>query len=380
MKRYKDYLLIVATILLSACAEDYANFDNKAFIEDAKRESTVFIKPDTPDITKTFKTSIARPAERKLSISYGVDASLLSSFEEKNKVDVDLLPLENYEIIQAETTILPGNVTSINEFEILFKELAQLNRNQIYVLPIRIQQTDIEVLQTAKTYFYIFKGAALINVVADITENYLTINWQNQDVCNSLDQVTMEALIYPYKFDKMISTVMGIEGQFLIRIGDAGFPSNQIQIATSAGNFPGKDSSKALPTRKWVHIALTFDVKSKEYNIYVNGKKQSSGEFDLKASSINLGNSGFYIGYSFNDERWLDGEIAECRIWNVVRSQGEIANNPYAVDPSSEGLVAYWKFDEGAGADVKDHTQYANHAKAKKAMKWNDVTLPAPSI
>ena len=54
----------------------------------------------------------------------------------------------------------------------------------------------------------------------------------------------MEALIRARNFDRKISTVMGIEGYFLIRIGDAGFPPNQIQIATSDGNFPNADSNK----------------------------------------------------------------------------------------------------------------------------------------
>lgn len=378
MKQYKYYIIVLVAVLLAACAEDSANFDNKSYIKEENRSSTIFIKIDTPDITKKFKTELARPAEQILNFEYGVNTQLIALYNKKEGVEAQLLSNDHFEIVQANTEILKGAVTSVNEFEILFKNLGTLDREQVYLLPIEMKKADIAPLNSAKSYLYIFKGAALINVVADISENYLSIDWNNNEPCNRLDKITMEALIYPYKFDKMISTVMGIEGQFLIRLGDAGFPSNQIQIATSAGNFPARDASKGLPTNEWVHIALTLDVKSKAYVIYVNGKKQSSGEFDLKESAVNLGSGGFHIGYSWNDERWLDGQISECRIWSIVRSQDEIANSKYGVDPSSEGLVAYWKFDDGEGTLVKDHTEYGNHAKAVKNLKWFDVTLPVP--
>ena len=109
--------------------------------------------------------------------------------------------------------------------------------------------------------------------------------------------------------------------------------------------------------------------------IYVNGKKQSEGT--LSVGNVNLGSSNFFIGRSYDDNRWLAGEISECRIWNIVRSQEEIAENPYYVDPQSEGLVAYWKFDEGAGNTVKDHTGNGNNAVANTTLKWTPVKLPA---
>ncbi len=55
---------------------------------------------------------------------------------------------------------------------------------------------------------------------------------------------------------------------------------------------------------------------------------------------------GFFIGRSFNDDkRQLCGNIAEVRIWSVARTQQEIWDNMYSVDPQTEGLAAYWKFD-----------------------------------
>ena len=60
----------------------------------------------------------------------------------------------------------------------------------------------------------------------------------------------------------------------------------------------------------------------------------------------------------------------------MIRTQEEIANNFYEVDPESEGLVSYWKCDDGVGNEVKDHTSNENHLKSKTDVKWNSVSLP----
>ena len=49
-----------------------------------------------------------------------------------------------------------------------------------------------------------------------------------------------------------------------MRIGDAGFPDNQIQIATGAGNFPDYDSNKGLQTKRWQHVAMTYNADTRE--------------------------------------------------------------------------------------------------------------------
>lgn len=319
---------------------------------------------------------MAKPAEQEINIVYKADASLVKTYNDAYYDNAVMLPVENFELTEPNATINVGSILS-SEAKLLFKDLKNLDRNVVYVLPVTISNANIDVLQSARTYYYVVKGAALINVVADIDQNYLTIDWKKQSVCNNLSQVTMEALIRVRNFDKMISTVMGIEGVFLIRIGDAGFPSNQIQIATNNGNFPSGDKNKALPTNEWVHIALTYDSANGAMIVYVNGKKQSEGTKNL--GKVSLGSRSFEIGRSWNDDRWLAGEISECRIWNVVRTQEEIANNPYYVDSSSEGLVAYWKFDDGAGSVVKDHTVNGNDAVANHTLKWTLVILPVPT-
>lgn len=381
MKNYKIYTLafLLASSLFTSC-EDDENFDNKVYFNVASKTSSILFKSSISSAQRTLQVSLAKQESKSVEVTFKVAPELVGTYNKAYYDKAIILPADSYELAETKVVINAGSVAS-KQVPINFKGLDKLDRETVYVLPVTIATANIAVLESARTTYFVFKGAALINVVADIESNNLHIDtWAKPDVVNNLTQLTMEALIRVRNYDRLISTVMGIEGQFLIRLGDAGFPSNQIQIATSAGNFPAADANKGLPTNEWVHIALTYDSVTGDMKIYVNGKVQSEGV--KKAGPVNLGRNGvdgFYIGRSYEDSRFLAGEISECRIWNVVRTQEQIAGNPYDVDPASAGLVAYWKCNEGGGSVVKDYTGNGNDLTAKSAIKWTPVALPAIS-
>lgn len=43
-----------------------------------------------------------------------------------------------------------------------------------------------------------------------------------------------------------------------------------------------------------------------------------------------------------------------------VRTEAQLKNNMNSVDPNSEGLLGYWKMDEGQGYVFKDATGHGN--------------------
>lgn len=370
---------LAVAFTMTACQDnDEENFADKARIDATSMQAETVIKGSEGNITKTLTIATARPAEKTITATAVVDKNLVATYNKAYYADAELLPDENYEINESKMTINPGSVKS-SEASFTFKNLGSLDRSKVFVLPVTVQTSDIDMIASEKNYYYVFKAGALINVVADIVDNYLEIYpWANVDRVRGMKQITMEALIYPRTLDKQISTVMGIEGQFLMRIGDAGVPSNQIQIATWAGNVT--DAKLQLQTNTWTHVAMTFDLGNHEMKFYFNGKLVY--ETSCRTSSVNLEGDGsdrnFLIGKSYDDNRDFDGYISEVRLWDVVRTKEEIANNIYTVDPTSEGLVAYWKFDEGAGANVADASGNGNTLKAKNGpLLWHNVSLPA---
>lgn len=375
MKNIYLYSMLLSAILSVSCQNE-ESYDNKVFINNTAKVGELLIKGNTTEATRTIQVALAKPSEEDVTVNYNVDASLVKTYNKTYYNNAVILPAEHYKLNETQVTINAGSIKS-KESTIEFSNLAKLSRDTIYVLPITIKSSNMDILKSANTYYFVLKGAALINVVANIEKNYLTVNWKIPNVVNNLSQLTMETLIRVRDYDRLISTVMGIEGYFLVRLGDAGFPSNQIQIATNGGNFPSADSNKGLPTNEWVHIALTYDSSTGKIIVYVNGKVQSEGTINIGKVNLGIsGKDGFCIGRSYEDSRYLCGDIAECRIWNIVRTQEEIANNPYYIDPASSGLVAYWKFDDQSALTVKDHTANGNDAVAANTLSWTSVSLP----
>lgn len=366
-------LALLFAILTNSCRDDDGTFTNHIYSASDKI-NTIYIKPENATLDKVIQMSIAQPEAFPIIASYSIDLSLVDTYNNAYYDNAIALDTSYCVIENANDTITSGSVLS-KGITVKFKNINELNRDSIYVMPITMTSANMDVLKSAKTTYYVFRGASLINVVADINKNYLSVKWNKPEVVRGLGQFTMEALIRVKKFEKMISTVMGVEGYFLIRIGDSGFPDNQIQIATKNGNFPEKNTSLGLPTDKWVHIAVTYD--GSNAILYVDGTEQARSSKSLGKINLDKNNDNeFYIGRSYDDERWLEGEISECRIWNVARSREEIAQNPYGVAFDSPGLVSYWKFSEGSGNSVIDQTGNGNDLTAKNPLTWNPAKLP----
>ena len=288
------------------------------------------------------------------------------------------LPAEYFSIPEKVISIGKGNVTG-NDIVVNFTNTNELNGDLRYVLPVTVADIQgISLLESTRTVYFIFKGAALINVVADISEMYFPVNWSSSVNVSGLKTITVEALIRVADWDdgrsgSVLSSVFGIEGNFLIRIGDADRPSNQLQLVNPNGNWPSPNAAPGLPVNEWVHIAVVWDATTGERIYYQNGEVVASD--NAASGSVSL-NSGCYVGKSYDDNRWLPGEISELRIWTVQRTQEQIASSMYTVDPTTDGLLAYWKFNEGSGNVINDATGNGTNLTGEGTPTWVNVELP----
>ena len=320
---------------------------------------------------------LAAPVDNEIQVSFDAKPSLAATYNLSYGDNATALPEEFYDIPVKNVTIQPGGISG-DDIIVNFVNLNQLDDSRRYVLPVTITNVSgIGLLESARTTYFIIKGAALINVVANIKENYFPIKW-NSDVSKMIT-ITVEALVrsddWVAKRDNALSSVFGIEGNFLIRIGDGDRLRDQLQAFVPGGSFPPANHAPGigLPVDEWVHIAVVYNTVNKNRIYYKNGvavyKDQSAN------STVNL-TKNCYIGRSFDGTRWLPGEISEVRIWSVERTAEQIADNPYKVNPASEGLVAYWKFNEGSGKVVIDRTGNGNDITASKDPIWVPVELP----
>lgn len=383
MKLKNLYLLSITllSVALAACSDDTETFDNQVYVDASVKTSNVLLKNTIPSAEGEFRVAMAKPENTDVTISLKAEPALVDTYNAAFYDNAEALSSKHYTLETPQTVIPAGSVLS-EKVTLKFGNLTELDAEKVYVLPITIDQANVGILQSARTMYYVFKGAALINVVADLTKNLVYVNWGTPEKANGLRKLTVEVLVNPSKLDKAISTVLGIEGYFLLRFGDTSPAKNCLQIV-GPGDKKINSEDLTVATGEWTHIAVTYDADAQKVIAYFNGVNKLEatanwGALDLGKTKTDEGN-GFWIGHSYNRDRWFDGEMSECRIWNKVLTQEEInaKNHFYQVEPGAEGLIAYWKFDEGVGTSIADYSGNENHATAVESLTWTAVELPA---
>lgn len=357
---------------------DEHHFTNKLFIDTQELTQEVAVKPNSSVETRMLSIGTAMPVEEAVSGVFVADTNYVATYRsEYDAPQVKAFPPRNCVISNPEVTIESGSNTSSSAV-ITFRDMNTLDRSQVYVMPVVLKNvTDLNVISSKKVVYYIFEGAALINTVANMSQNYFKIPWKS-DVKN-LSTITVEALIYDTDFSNQgstrsaISSVFGIEEYFLIRIGDGGFPQDAIQIRDPNGRFPSAANASSLPTNKWVHIAVVWDGETGDRIIYHDGVEQTRDKG--ARGTLDLSKGECFVGWSLPG-RWLEGWMSEVRVWGVQRTQEEIQANMYEVDPETDGLIAYWKMNEGKGNNVADVTGHGNNLTAQFPLGWKSVSLP----
>lgn len=241
------------------------------------------------------------------------------------------------------------------------------------------------------------KPKGMITTAVNMTGTRAWPAWNDPAPVTNMKAFTLEALVNPTvsRYSGSLSTIMGIEGKFLVRLGDVGIPWNQVQVCWDSGrqgtwgNVEGKlsNSNMKVNLNEWTHIAVTFGEGT--VKVFINGEEKGSTT-DVPAS-VNFGITHndeqapqgqpitrcFWVGYSYESARDFRGMMSELRIWNRALTASELAEEArrYDVDPKADGLVTYWKCDEGQGDVIKDYTSYRNDL-ASDGLKWEPVSLP----
>lgn len=399
---YQDILSLVSSVslgivfLLSVTAcdnKDYSKdspFDNSVYIDAAKVKDVANFTFNNVKQTGEQQISavLAYPTEQDINVNLQVDPSLASHYNARLGNNYAVLDSEFYKFSTHDVVIPAGKVTS-EIVTINFSNLTDLEIDATYLLPITIKQVSsgMGMLDGSKTICYVVRRSSAITTAVSLANNYFEIpgfeaGSPTADVVNGLKQLTFEAVVRVNKFDPLteISSIMGIEQYCLFRFGDSGFPRQQLQFAANEVKFPKADDAKYLQPGEWYHVAVTYDTEAKTAVMYVDGKEQSRIENYGSGEPINLGKQKkgdfmFKIGHSYGERddmtRQLNGEICEVRIWNVIRSQEDIYKNMYDVAPTTSGLKAYWKFNEGKGNNTaKDFTENGNDAVAYANAVW----------
>lgn len=154
--------------------------------------------------------------------------------------------------------------------------------------------------------------------------------------------------------------------QTLVYKGDAGTNINyslmyrnqgggfEVQAFRNKGGISTAQSVWAvtLSTSAWYHLVLTYDGSNVQLHYATVGGTHTSA---TAAASTGNGTSGnldaTVVGMNLEDglgnERWYcDGSVDEVRVWNTVRTTGQMnASFETELAGNETGLVGYWRFD-----------------------------------
>lgn len=359
MKTVKHILITVLLLLVAIACKQADEFTDVVFMTGTESSSITRLAIDGPTSMGVSATCSSK-ADADIKVAFAVDNSLVAAYNEENGTNYKVLPEGSFKLSETESIISSGSNVS-NPVMFHLDSTKDMEDGVTYLVPIGLAKVEGKrLLKSGKTQYVIINRTIITNALDfRYGTRFHVPGFQKNASLKSMPKLSMECRVKVNTFTKenpYITSVMGIEDDeeiFLLRFGDVTIKNNQLQ-------FTSKDqltTSMTFETNKWYHIAIVFDGST--LRLYVNGKEQASKQ--ATRGAVNLYNGVFNFGYSYNG-RYLDGSISEARIWSKALTQAEIEGNVCYVAPDTEGLLAYWRFNEGKGNLSKDLTGHGYDA------------------
>ncbi|PAW92733.1 hypothetical protein CKK33_04165 [Mucilaginibacter sp. MD40] len=288
-------------------------------------------------------------------ISFAVDTNLVSAYNAEVSGKYFAAPAGSYQLLANTATIKAG--TNVSD-PVMVKVLSLDNfvTGRTYIIPVTIKNTTGSdgVLEASRTVYLKISRVLDFNSI-NISNPSFYAQYNFPKPYSNLNQFTYEIKCYINSFHDGINRLCnwGPADQAypnLLRFGEFGSDTNQLQWVAAGGSV---FSQTRFATKTWYTVSCVFD--GSKYQMYVNGKLDSQFDGSPKAfelGALELGMS--YAGYQYSQS--IDARISEIKVWNKALSRTDISNGLCGVDPKSDGLIAYWKMNEGSGNVFYDRT------------------------
>ena len=371
--KYLFTILIVLASLLTGCHKA-AQYRDVIYFTGTEASPVTKLTIDGPSSLGVSVTSSTK-VNKDVTVGIKIRPELVASYNEMTGKTYEFPPDGSYDLSADNVIIANGsNVSGSARFSIL--SLANFTEGTIYCVPISITSTDgdISVLEASQT-IYVIVNRTIITQAVSLSPNYFTVpSFQTDPSLSSVSSLTMECRVLVSKFqtaNPYISSVIGIEENFLIRFGDVSITNNQVQIGPGVigKNKYFVTSNASFSTNQLYHVAAVYSGST--ISLYVNGILDNYT--NVVPGSVNLTDvysGGFHIGFSAGG-RLLTGYVSEARVWTRALTASELQENLCYVDPTSKGLLAYWRFNSAdASGNITDLTGHGYTAVAAKAIVW----------
>lgn len=354
--------MALGALLLTGCNDaEYDTLSNQAYILQTNTNANSSLKltvgAEVATTTLNVRLSDVANVESRYRLVY--DTAVVNEYNRLNETPYASLPQESFSLSSEETTIEAG--TSISTPITLtvppYSEALKASGKK-YAIGFRLENTsgNASVLPSGSKIVYILDQVVIQPVVVLDQSHYVS---QNLVKNYPLTEWTVEMNINKHVLYTEVGrgnnqAIFGAgPDEIYIRFGDAPIEGNRLQIKTQGTQM---NSLALFNEHTWYHLA--FVCTGTKLYLYVNGQLDNSMDLPGKTTNVNS------INICSPSTYWLGNAMySEVRFWQRARSQAEIANNMYACDPTTPGLITYYKMNEGEGYSFRDASGNGNNAE-----------------
>nr|WP_319998403.1 DUF1735 and LamG domain-containing protein [uncultured Draconibacterium sp.] len=369
---------IVALLFLAGCNSGGDDFDyGKEVILVTGTESNPLVKfvvEDTPASYVVTASSTGKVSE-DVNVEFALDTSLVSSYNETHNTSFYAIPASAIEI-EGENAVIEAGSASSSGVTVRVVSTEDFLPGRSYIIPVTIKGVNggnMDVLAASNTVYLRIARVISFNSLDLSNPNMYSSYIAPDDKVIDLPNFSYEIKCYMNSWGSPIARLCNFGPKDesitnLLRFGENGQDINSLQWVSPGGSII---SSTRFNLNQWYTITLTFD--GSNYIMYVNGVKDAelAGTTATEFQRLELGMS--WTGYPSIQR--FNGRVAEIRLWNRPLSSSEIQIGLCGVDPTSEGLVAYWKLNEGEGHIFRDAT--GNGYNMDWSSVWREISSGA---